>query len=153
MAVSKLYFEDFRPGQMKEYGPRVVTREEIVAFATEFDPQPMHLDEEAGRASMLGGLAASGWHSCCIMMRMMIDGFILNSSSMGANAVDEVRWLAPLRPGDTLMLRATVKDARASKSKPQLGFVTILFELFNQSGTCVMTLQSPLMLGTRAGAA
>jgi acyl dehydratase len=147
-----LYFEDFAPGQVREFGPRVVTREEIVSFAAEFDPQPMHLDEEAARGTLLGGLGASGFHSCCIMMRMMIDGFLLDSSSMGANAVDEVKWLAPVRPGDALTLRATVKDVRASRSRPELGFVTMGMELINQHGACVLTLQSPLMLGTRAGA-
>jgi len=151
--MPKLYFEDFSPGQVREFGPRTVTREEIVEFAAEFDPQPMHLDETAGRASMLGGLAASGWHTCCISMRMMIDDFILNSSSMGANAVDEVKWLAPVRPGDALTLRTTVKDTRASRSRPELGFVTVLLELLNQNGVCVMTLQAPLMLGTRSGPA
>ena len=97
--TGKLYFEDFQPGAVNEYGPRLVSREEIIAFAAEFDPQPMHLDEEAARASMLGGLAASGWHTCCMMMRMVADGFVLNSASMGAPGIDEVRWLAPLRPG------------------------------------------------------
>ncbi len=151
--MSKLYFEDFAPGQIREFGPRVVTREEIVTFAAEFDPQPMHMDDDKARDTLLGGLGASGFHTCCIMMRMMIDGFLLDSSSMGANAVDEVKWLAPLRPGDALTLRATVKDTRASRSRPDLGFVTMFMELIDQNGACVLTLQAPLMLGTRAGAA
>ncbi len=151
--MPKLFFEDFAPGQVREFGPRVVTREEIVAFATEFDPQPMHVDEDAARASMLDGLAASGWHTCCIVMRMMIDGFLLDSSSMGAGAVDEVKWLVPVRPGDRLTLRTTVAGTRASRSRPELGFVSVLFELFNQEGVLAMTLTAPLMLGTRAGKA
>jgi acyl dehydratase len=151
--MSKLYFEDFAPGQVRTYGPRIVTREEIVAFATEFDPQPMHLDEDAARQSILGGLAASGWHSCCIMMRMMVDGFVLNSSSMGSGGIDEVKWLLPVRPDDALTLRASVLDTRASKSRPELGLVTVLLELVNQNGATAMTLRSPLMFGRREGGA
>ena len=104
MPLSKLYFEDFQPGHTTEYGPRLVTREEIIAFAAQYDPQPMHLDEAAGQKSLLGGLGASGWHSCGIMMRMICDGFMLNSASMGAGGVDEVQWLRPIRPGDRLTL-------------------------------------------------
>src|SRR5690348_5839361 len=114
--MAKLYFEDFKPGSVTEYGPRLVTREEIVAFAAEFDPQPMHLDEEAARSSMLGGLAASGWHTCCLLMRMAADGFILNSASMGAPGVDEVKWLRPLRPGTRVTLRVNVLESRVSNS-------------------------------------
>lgn len=147
--ASKLYWEDFTPGRVLEYGPRRVTREEILDFAAEFDPQPFHIDEAAGRASMLGCLCASGWHSCCILMRMSADGFVLNSSSMGAPGVDEVRWLAPIRPGDDLTLRATVLSTRASDSRPELGFVNILLELYNASGTRMMALKTPLMFGRR----
>ncbi len=91
-AMPKLHWDDFKTGTVAVYGPRLVTREEIVAFAAEFDPQPMHLDEAAGAATLLGGLAASGWHSCCILMRMIADGFINETHSMGAPGVDEVRW-------------------------------------------------------------
>ena len=97
--MPKLHWEDFKPGAVATYGPRLVTREEIVAFAAEFDPQPMHLDEAAGAATMLGGLGASGWHICCLLMRMIADGFILDSASMGAPGIEEMRWLKPLRPG------------------------------------------------------
>ncbi len=147
--ASKLYWEDFTPGRVMEYGPRRVTREEILHFAAEFDPQPFHIDDTAARASMLGGLCASGWHSCCILMRMSADGFVLNSSSMGAPGIDEVLWLAPIRPGDDLTLRATVLSTRASGSRPELGFVNILLELYNASGKPVMALKAPLMFGRR----
>ena len=147
--ATKLYWEDFVPGRIVEYGPRHVTREEIMAFAAEFDPQPFHLDEAAARASMLGGLCASGWHSCCILMRMSADSFVLNSSSMGAPGVDEVRWLLPIRPGDDLTLRATVLSTRASNSRPDTGFVNVLLELYNAAGKCVMSLKAPLMFGRR----
>src|SRR5689334_7232248 len=152
MPVSKIYFEDFKPGVFAEFGPRVVTREEIVAFATEFDPQPMHLDEDAARETLLGGLSASGWHTCSLMMRMMCDGFLLDSASMGANAIEEVRWLKPVRPDDRLTLRVTVLDSRASKSRPEMGFVTMRLEMLNQHGDRVAALESPLIMGTRAGA-
>jgi acyl dehydratase len=151
--VPRLYFEDFLPGAVAEFGPRLVTREEIVAFAAEFDPQPFHLDEEAARGSMLGGLAASGWHTCCLLMRMAYDGFLHESASMGAPGVDEVRWLAPLRPGDAITLRRTVRDARVSKSRPEAGFVQLFFEVVNQAGAVVMTLTTPMMIGRRETAA
>jgi len=147
--VAKIWFEDFKPGSVAEYGPRVVSREEILSFAAEYDPQPMHLDEEAARHTLLGGLSASGWHTCCLMMRMIADGFILKSSSMGANAIEEVRWHAPVRPGDALTVRATVLDARASKSRPEMGIVSMLFEVFTGSGQKVMTMKSPLLMALR----
>lgn len=147
--MPRLYFEDFAPGSIAEFGPRSVTREEIIAFAAEFDPQPMHLDEGAARASMLGGLAASGWHTCSILMRMIYDGFLFESASMGSPGVDEVRWLAPVRPGDTLTIRRTVLDARVSNSKPDRGFVTLRFEVLNQAGRPVMTLKTPMMIARR----
>lgn len=148
-ALSKIWFEDFKPGSVAEYGPRVVSREEILSFAAEFDPQPMHLDEEAARHTMLGGLSASGWHTCCLMMRMIADGFILNSSSMGANTIDEVKWHAPVRPGDALTVRTTVLDTRASKSRPGMGIVSMLFEVFTGKGQKVMTMKSPLLMALR----
>jgi len=121
----------------------------MMAFAAEFDPQPMHLDEVAARAAMTGGLCASGWYACSIMMRMMADAFVLNSSSMGAPGVDEVKWLLPIRPDDEIRLRATVMDVRVSKSRPDMGFVNFHFELFNAAGQRVMTLTTALMLGRR----
>lgn len=148
--MPKLHFEDFATGAVAEFGPRLVTREEIVAFAAEFDPQPFHLDEEAARTSMLGGLAASGWHTCAILMRMIYDGFLHESASMGSPGVDEVRWLAPVRPGDNLTVRRTVRETRVSKSRPDVGFVMLLFEVLNQAGQCVMTLTTPLMIRRRA---
>jgi acyl dehydratase len=147
--VPQLYWEDFHPGRVFEHGPRIVPREEMLAFAAEFDPQPMHVDEAAARATMLGGLSASGWHACCILMRMCAESFVLDSSSMGAPGVDEVKWLAPIRPDDQLRLRATVIDTRVSNSRPDMGFVRFTFELFNGAGECVMTLSTSLMMGRR----
>ena len=151
--MTKRYFEDFTPGMVIENGPRLVTREEIVAFAAEFDPQPMHLDEDAARASILGGLAASGWHTCCLMMRMACDGFVLNSSSMGAPGVDEVKWLKPLRPGTNITLQTTVLDTRTSNSRPEMGFVKIRMDVLDDDRAPVMTLTTSMIMGRRAEAA
>jgi len=139
--MPKLHWEDFRIGDVAVYGPRLVTREEIVAFAAEFDPQPAHLDEAAAAATLHRGLAGSDWHSCALMMRMMADGFLLDSSSMGAPGVEEVRWLSPLRPGTRVHLRTTVLDTRSSKSRPEMGIVKSLWEVFNQDGDLVMTME------------
>jgi acyl dehydratase len=144
--VPKLHFEDFSVGQVAEYGPRRVSREEIIAFATQFDPQPMHLDEEAARHTMLGGLGASGWHTCGIMMRLIADGFLADAASMGAPGIDEVKWLKPVRPGDALMVRGTVQSVRASQSRPDRGFVGLLWEVFNDRGERVMTMTCPQMI-------
>ena len=151
--MPKFHFEDFVPGSVAQYGPCTVTREQIVEFAAEFDPQPMHLDEAAARASMLGGLSASGWHTCALLMRMICDWFILDSASMGAPGIDEVKWLKPVRPGDSLTIRGSVLSVRASQSKPDRGFVSFLWEIYNGSGEKVMTLICPQMLLRRnAGA-
>ena len=151
--MSQLHWEDFTPGRVFEHGPRRLPRDEMIAFAAEFDPQPMHLDEAAARATMLGGLAASGWYACCILMRMTVDAFVGNSASMGAPGVDEVRWLRPIRPDDELTLRATVLETRASKSRPDMGFVRFEFELFNAKAERVMVLITSLMLERREQAA
>jgi acyl dehydratase len=151
--MSKLHWEDFKAGTITVYGPRLVTRQEIVAFAAEFDPQPMHLDEAAASATMLGGLAASGWHSCCLLMRMVADGLVNKTSSMGAPGVDEVRWLKPLRPGTQVRVRTTILETRASDSRPEVGFVRCLFEMIDERDAVLTTFTSPLMLKRRdAGA-
>jgi len=145
-----LTFEDFRPGHFATLGPRHVTREEIISFAAEFDPQPMHLDEEAGRRSMAGGLSGSGWHMCALAMRMQVDGFIGRTDSLGGLGVDEVKWLAPLRPGDDITLEVHVDDARLSKSRPDTGIVKIRAEMFNAAGTRLMSIVSNGLMRRRA---
>ena len=149
-AMLKYHFEDFEPGAVAEYGPRVVTRDEITAFASQFDPQPMHLDEEAARKTMLGGLAASGWHSCAIAMRMMCDWFLLDTASWGAPGVESLRWQKPVRPDDKLTLRRKVLEKRVSKSRPEMGLVRVEYELINQSGESVLVMIVPQMIGVRA---
>jgi acyl dehydratase len=150
---SKLHWEDFQPGAVAIYGPRLVTREEIVAFAAEFDPQPMHLDEAAASATMLGGLSASGWHICCLLMRMIADGFLHESNSMGAPGVDEVRWLKPLRPGTQIRVRATVLDKRASGSRPEMGFVKFFYEVLDEQDAVLTTLVCSMMIARRKSGA
>ncbi len=148
--TDKLHWEDFKAGDVAIYGPRHVTREEIIAFAAEFDPQPMHLDEAAGAASLMGGLGGSGWHSCSLLMRMIADGFILNSASMGSPGMDEVRWLKPLRPGVNVRIRSTVLETRASKSRPDTGFIKMTFEMIDDTDAPVTTMISTLMMGRRS---
>ena len=143
------FWEDFTAGRVTEYGPYEVTAEEIKAFAAEFDPQPMHIDEEAARATMMGGLCASGWHTCAIMMRVIADGFVLDSASLGATGCPEIKWLAPVRPGDRLRVRMEVLDTRPSKSRPDMGFVNARLDTLNAEGVRVMTLTSNFMLGRR----
>jgi acyl dehydratase len=146
-----LTFEDFPVGRLGSYGPHHVTRDEILAFAAEFDPQPMHLDEEAARKSMLKGLAGSGWHLGALMMRMMCDGFILRTASLGSPGVNELRWLAPFRPGDDLTLDVDVIEARVSKSRPETGIVTFKGVMRNAAGEALCELVSPIIVGRRTG--
>ena len=152
-SVPQLFWEDFVEGSVADYGPRLITADEIVAFAAAFDPQPMHLDDEAARATMLGGLGASGWHICALTMRITVDGFLGRTASMGSPGVDEAKWLRPVRPGDCLTVRATVLEKRASRTRPGMGTVKFLFEVVNQTGDTVMTLVTPLMIGRRAASA
>ena len=147
--MTTLTFEDFTPGHFGTFGPRHVTREEILAYAREFDPQPMHLDEAAAARSMLKGLSGSGWHLCSIMMRMMFDGFIGRTASMGSPGVNEMRWLSPLRPGDDLMLDIEVEEARVSRSRPGTGIVTFRSVARNAAGTALCEMVSPIIVARR----
>ena len=147
-------FEDFAAGDITTYGRYEVTKEEVIAYATEFDPQPFHLDEEAGRASMLGGLAASGWHSSAMLMRLNCDGFMVGSTSMGSSGIEEMQWLKPVYPGDILAVRREILETRASASRPEMGIVRFRFELINQRGEVVLVQINPIFFRRRsAGAA
>jgi acyl dehydratase len=148
-----LSFEDFKPGHFGTFGPRHVTREEILAFAAEFDPQPMHLDEEAAKASMLDGLAGSGWHLCALVMRMMFDGFIGRTASLGSPGVNELRWLAPLRPDDDLTIDVEVTEARVSRSRPATGLVMFKVVARNAAGLALCELVTPIIVERRLAAA
>ena len=141
MSDKKWAYEDFEEGGVIPLGEKIVIAEEIVEFASEFDAQPMHLDEEAGKASLLGGLGASGWHNCAMYMRLFCDGILLDSTSQGAPGVDRIRWKKPVLAGDRLDGKATVVAARMSKSRPAIGLVTIRSELANQHGDVVLELE------------
>lgn len=129
-----LRFEDYAAGQVIDLGTYAVTAAEIREFASEFDPLPFHLDEAAARASLLGGLAASGWHVCSMLMRMIADSWLNKSASMGSNGVSEVKWLKPVFAGETLSGRVTIVSKRVSSKRPEMGIFECLFELFNQEG-------------------
>lgn len=146
----KLTFEDFKPGHFGTFGPHHVSRDDIVAFATEFDPQPMHLSDEGASHTILKTLSGSGWHMCALLMRMSWDGFIRNIASAGAPGVDEVRWVSPLRPGDDLTVSVDVISTRESKSRPEIGFVHIKNEMRNASGQILMLATLPLMVLRRS---
>jgi acyl dehydratase len=153
MADKRWAFEDFEVGMRLDLGSKKVSAEEIIEFASEFDAQPMHLDEEAGKASILGGLSASGWHTCCIFMRMACDAFLLDSTSQGAPGVDHVRWKKPVLAGDTLTGTTFIEAKRLSNRRPEMGFVTCRHELVNQRGEIVLELQNTGMFLTREAAA
>ncbi|GLH82235.1 enoyl-CoA hydratase [Bradyrhizobium sp. SSBR45G] len=144
-----LTFEDFPQGHFGSFGPRHVTRDEIIAFASEFDPQPMHLDEQAASQSMLKGLSGSGWHLCSLMMRMMFDGFIGRTASLGSPGVNEVRWLSPLRPDDELTLDVEILEARVSRSRPSTGIVTFKCSVRNTAGERLCEMVSPIIVERR----
>ena len=137
----KYYWEDFKVGDVGPIGERVVTKEEVIAFAKAFDPQPFHIDEEAAKQSVFGGLIASGWHTVGMVMRMMVDSYLNDSASLGSPGVDNVRWLKPVRPGDTIRAWRKVLETRASKSRPDMGMVKTLWEVLNQDGELVMTME------------
>lgn len=146
-----LYLDDFRPGQEIALGSRRVTRDEIIAFAREFDPQPFHLDEDAARETIYGGLIASGWHTVSLFMRLLADGLLANAASMGSPGVDEVRWLKPVRPGDTLTARGVVDAVVPSRSKPDRGMLKTTYEMRNQDGETVLTIKGLGMFARRSG--
>jgi acyl dehydratase len=146
------YFEDFTVGQELRLGGRTVTEQEIIAFAREFDPQPFHVDHDAAAASIFKGVIASGWHTCSMMMRMVVDGLLSHSSSMGSPGLDSVRWLKPVRAGDTLSVVYITKEVRPSASKPDRGVVVSVWQASNQHGEIVATVEGMGMFGRRPAA-
>lgn len=137
---SPRYFEDFAAGQVFEFGRIEVGEAEALQFARRYDPQSIHIDKDAARAGPFGGLILSGWHTCALMMRLFAEHVLDDASSLGSPGIDELRWLQPVRPGDTLSLRVTVEEARRSRSKPDRGMVRNRVEVLNQRGETVMTL-------------
>ncbi len=140
--MPELTFEDFEPGQVYELGSTVVSEDEIVAFARQFDPQPFHLDPEAAKDSVFGGLIASGWHTGAMWMRLYVDSLLGGVAGQGSSGIEELRWLAPVRPGDTLSGRLTILEATASERHPDRGTIRIRGEMVNQDGVTVMSMVS-----------
>lgn len=136
---SERYFEDYVVGESMTYGDYVVTEEEIREFAERYDPQPFHIDPDAARQSIFGGLIASGWNTASISMRMLVDHFVSRRSGMGSPGIDELRWHQPVRPGDRLKVRSTITEARRSASKPDRGLVRVRHETLNQRDEVVMS--------------
>jgi acyl dehydratase len=148
-----LYLEDFAPGQVRESTPRTLTKDEIVTFARQYDPQPFHVDEAAAKDSVFGGLIASGWQTVAIMMRLLWDTFLKDTASLGSPGSDEIRWLKPVRPGDTLRARFTIVEVTPSRTKLDRGIVRTFTEVLNQHGEVVMTHRGLGMFGRRPPAA
>lgn len=134
----KYYWEDFYPGQVLEAGGVSLSEEEIIEFARKYDPQPFHTDREQAERSVFGSLIASGWQTAGLCMRMLCDRYLLESASLGSPGVDELRWVKPVRAGDTLHLKSTVLETRASASRPDMGTVRSRSEIYNQNGELVM---------------
>lgn len=138
---NKLYWEDFLLDETLVMGSHTFTETEIVEFARQFDPQPFHVDPLAAKDSFFQGLIASGWHTCAIGMRLMVDNYIGHSASLGSPGLDSVRWLVPVRPGDTLTYRRTTIATRPSDSRPTVGLVRTRWEALNQRDVIVMTME------------
>ena len=147
--ADRLYWEDLAAGSVRELGTVSPTREEILEFAGRYDPQPFHLDEEAARGSVFGGLCASGWHTCALAMRLTVDHMLRDSSSMGSPGLESLRWLKPVFPDDTLSLRHTILESRALRKRPDLGLVRSRWEMFNQHGVKVLEMEGYGMFGRR----
>ena len=136
----KTYWEDFKTGERKSIGSVVVDKNEVIEFASRYDPQPFHVDQAAAEKSIYGGLIASGWHTCAMVMRLMCDSYLLESASLGSPGIENVRWLRPVRPGDTLTAFRTIEETRVSASRPDRGIVNSLWEVENQKGELVLTM-------------
>ncbi len=143
------YFEDFAEGQVFELGEETVSEQEVLEFARRYDPQPFHVDPEAARRSMYGGLIASGWHTGSIYMGLLVRGMLHDAASLGSAGIDEMRWLKPVRPGDRLRARLTVTSVKPSERHPNRGTIFNLGELFNQDGERVMFVRSSGMFARR----
>jgi acyl dehydratase len=141
MSTIRLYWEDFSLGEVRDLGHITPTREEIIAFASQFDPQPFHLDDEGGKASMFGGLCASGWHTCSMAMRLMVTNFLHETASLGSPGLENIKWTKPVYPNDTLRLQTTVLETKPMGRRPDVGMTRNLWEMFNQHGDKVLQME------------
>jgi acyl dehydratase len=148
----KFWFEDFPVGMAVEMPGPTLTAESIVEFASRYDPQPFHVNEAAAKESVFGGLIASGWHTVSLAMRMICDAYLLDAASLGSPGVNQVRWLKPVRPGDTIRLRMSVLEARRSSSKPDRGTVLHRWEVLNQKDEIVLSMEGYGMFRRRTAA-
>ncbi|HET6318538.1 MAG TPA: MaoC family dehydratase [Burkholderiaceae bacterium] len=139
--TTKYFWEDFPVGQVREFGAMPVTRDAVLAFAREFDPQPFHIDDAAAERSLFGRLAASGWHTAAMAMRMMCDEYLLESASLGSPGLESLKWLKPVYPGDTLSVRLTTVEARPMASRPEVGLVRSKWEVLNQHREPVLAME------------
>ncbi len=146
-----VYLEDYEVGAIHEFGAYAVSEEEILEFAGKYDPQYFHTDAEAAEKSWFGGLIASGWHTCAITMRMLVDAMGGRAHSLGSPGVDQIRWLRPVRPGDVLSVRSEITELRPSRSKPGIGSLHQDLTVLNHKGEAVMTLKSIGILKRRPG--
>ena len=144
-----IWWEDFAVGETSDMGSHRFSEEEIVAFARQFDPQPFHTDAQAAARSAFGGLVASGWHTCAIGMRLMVERYVGRTASLGSPGIDNIRWLKPVRPGDTIAYRRTVLESRASASRPGVGLVKHRWEARNQDGELVLSMEGWGMYGRK----
>jgi acyl dehydratase len=144
------YFEDYVPGAVYEYGYVTVSEAEILEFARAYDPQPIHVDPEFAAQGPFGGLIASGWHTAAIGMRLIVGHYLSKVASIASPGIDELRWPAPLRPGDTVRMRITIVEARRSRSKPDRGLVRTHAEMITQNGETVLTLTAMNLLRARS---
>jgi acyl dehydratase len=149
----RFFWEDFPVGQVREFGAYRVTREAVLAFAREFDPQPFHLDDDAAEASLFGRLAASGWHTCAMAMRMMCDAYLLESASLGSPGLEKLSWTKPVYPGDTLHVRLEVLESRALASRPGVGLIRSRWNVMNQDDETVLLMEGYGMFRRRGPAA
>ena len=141
MSTIRLYWEDFSVGEVRDLGHITPTREEIIGFASQFDPQPFHLDDEGGKASMFGGLCASGWHTCSMAMRLMVTNFLHETASLGSPGLENIKWTKPVYPNDTLRLQTTVLETKPMGRRPDVGMTRNLWEMFNQHGDKVLHME------------
>ena len=146
------YFEDYYVGLVDEFGDIAVTAEEIVEFARRYDPQPMHVDPVGAAQGPFGGLIASGWHTASMVMRLFVEHYLSKVATLPSPGVDELRWVKPVRPGDTLRVRVTVLETKRSRSKPDRGLVRGLMEVLNQNGELVMSNKPMNLMRCRSAA-
>ena len=147
------FLQDYVVGTVSEHGPVEVDAAEVVDFGRRFDPQPFHVDAQAAAAGPFGGLIASGWHTCALMMRLLAQEYLSEASSLGSPGIDELRWLHPVRPGDRLTLRTTVEESRLSRTKPDRGLVRTLVEMVRGDGEVVLRMRAMNLVLARPGAA